>query len=77
MTYELILAALGFIAALMVVVKPIITLSNNITKLTMSVDQLNENFKDQKDRLDVQDGKIDTLNIKVADHETRITVLEK
>ena len=77
MTYELIIAALGFIAALMVVVKPIITLSNNITKLTMSVDQLNENFKDQKDRLDVQDGKIDTLNTKVADHETRITVLEK
>lgn len=77
MTYELILAALGFIAALMVVVKPIITLSNNITKLTMSVDQLNENFKDQKDRLDVQDSKIDDLNGKVADHEVRISVLEK
>ena len=77
MTYELILAALGFIAALKVVVKPIITLSNNITKLTMSVDQLNKNFEDQDDRLDVQDGKINDLNNKVADHEVRITVLEK
>lgn len=70
MTYELIIAALGFIAALMVVVKPIITLSNNITKLTMSVNQLNDNFKNQN-------SKIDTLTDKVADHETRITVLEK
>ena len=77
MTYEILIGALGFIAALAVIVKPIITLSENITKLTVSVDQLNANFKDQKQRLDVQDGKIDNLNVAVADHEVRIKVLEK
>lgn len=77
MTYELLVGLLALIAALIVVIKPIMNLNTSITELTLSVNQL----KDLLDKLDIRVSKhgdeIDDLQKNVANHETRIAYLEK
>lgn len=77
MTDKMIMALLGFIAALLVVMKPFLDLNTNITQLKVSID----NFKDSVDRLDkriTDHGKeLDSLKTQVVDHEARIKNLEK
>lgn len=74
---SLILALLGFIAALAVVIKPILNLNTNITELKISIDA----FKASVDKLDsriTEHGKeIDRLRDQVVDHEARLKNLER
>lgn len=76
MTYEILIGALGFIAALAVVVKPLITLNGNITALTASVDQLKEVLNELKSRVSDHGREIDDLKTVVTGHEVRIKTLE-
>lgn len=77
MTYEILMAALGFIAAIAVVIKPLITLNNNITALTLSVNQLKEILNELKGRVSDHGHEIDDIKNTLVDHEARIKVLEK
>lgn len=77
MTYEILMAALGFIAAIAVVIKPLITLNNNITALTLSVNQLKEILNELKGRVSDHGKEIDDMKTTLVDHEARIKVLEK
>lgn len=77
MTYEILIGALGLIAALIVVIKPLMTLNQNITALTMSVNQLKDIIAEVKERVTNHGREIDQLREEVADHEARITVIEK
>lgn len=77
MTYEILMAALGFIAAIAVVIKPLITLNNNITALTLSVNQLKEILNELKGRVSDHGKEIDDIKTTLVDHEARIKVLEK
>ena len=77
MTYEILMAALGFIAAIAVVIKPLITLNNNITALTLSVNQLKEILNERKGRVSDHGHEIDDIKNTLVDHEARIKVLEK
>lgn len=74
---NVIMALLGFIAALAVVIKPILNLNTNITELKISIDA----FKASVDKLDnriTEHGKeIDRLRDQVVDHEARIKNLER
>lgn len=74
---NLIMALLGFVAALAVVIKPILNLNTNITELKISIDA----FKASVDKLDsriTEHGKeIDRLRDQVVDHEARIKNLER
>lgn len=74
---NLIMALLGFIAALAVVIKPILNLNTNITELKISIDA----FKASVDKLDsriTEHGKeIDRLRDQVVDHEARLKNLER
>ena len=73
----MIMAILGFVAALLVVLKPILDLNTNITELKVSID----NFRDTVNKLDsriTEHGKeIDKIRDQVVDHEARIKNLEK
>lgn len=77
MTDNAIMALLGFAAALIVVLKPILNLNTNITELKVSIDA----FKASVDKLDeriTEHGKeIDKLRETVVNHEARIKALEK
>lgn len=77
MADKMIMAFLGFIAALIVALKPILDLNTNITELKVSIDE----FKLSIDRLDkriTDHGKeLDSLKSQVVNHEVRITALEK
>lgn len=77
MTYEILIGALGLIAALAVVIRPLITLNQNITTLTVSVDQLKDVLADLKERVTNHGREIDEMRVELADHEARIGVLEK
>ena len=77
MTYELLIAALGLIAMVMGIVKPLFDLNKNITVLTVSVDQLRAIIEEQKKRIDGHGTEIDNINVAIADHEARIKVLER
>ena len=74
---NLIMALLGFIAALAVVIKPILNLNTNITELKISIDA----FKESVDKLDsriTEHGKeIDKIREQIVDHEARIKNLER
>ena len=76
-----IVAAVGLIVGLIAIIKPIIDLNTNITKLTTVVEQLEKLVKDKTDKLDTrvtEHGKeIDSIKVKQAEHETRIQQLEK
>lgn len=77
MTYEILIGALGFIAAIAVVIKPLITLNSNITALTLSVNQLKEILNELKSRVTDHGKEIDGMKEQLVDHEARIKVLEK
>lgn len=77
MTDKMILALLGFIGALLVVLKPFLDLNTNITELKVSIDA----FKSSVDKLDsriTEHGKeIEKIKEQVVDHEARIKNLER
>ena len=77
MTYEILIGALGLIAALAVVVKPLFTLNQSITTLTVSVNQLKEIIGELKERVTNHGHEIDEMKVELADHEARIRTLEK
>lgn len=77
MTYEILIGALGFIAALAVVIRPIINLNQNITALTLSVTQLKEVLDELKERVTNHGHEIDEMKVELVDHEARIRTLEK
>lgn len=77
----LIVAAVALIAGLIAIIKPIIDLNTNIAKLTTAVTALEDLVKEKTDNLDKRITKhgeeIDDIKVKQAEHETRITHLEK
>lgn len=77
MTYEILLGLLGFIAALAVVVRPLISLNSSITALTVSVNQLKDILEELKGRVTKHGDEIDLIQKDIADHEARIRTLEK
>ena len=77
MTYEILIGALGLIGLLAGVVKPLITLNQNITTLTLSVDQLRGVLSELKERVTTHGREIDEMREELADHEARIRTLEK
>ena len=77
MTYEILIGALGLIAALAVVIKPLFTLNQSITALTLSVNQLREVLGELKERVTNHGREIDDIKTGLADHEARIRTLEK
>ncbi len=77
MTYEILIGALGLIGLLAGVVKPIINLNQNITTLTMSVNQLKDILSELKERVTTHGREIDEMREELADHEARIRTLEK
>ena len=77
MTYEILIGALGLIAALAVVVKPLFTLNQSITTLTVSVNQLKELIGELKERVTSHGKEIDDIRAELVDHEARIRALEK
>lgn len=77
MTYEILIGALGLIGLLAGVVKPLINLNQNITTLTMSVNQLKDILSELKERVTTHGREIDEMREELADHEARIRTLEK
>lgn len=77
MTYEILIGALGLIGLLAGVVKPLINLNQNITALTMSVNQLKDILSELKERVTTHGREIDEMREELADHEARIRTLEK
>ena len=77
MTYEILIGALGLIGLLAGVVKPLISLNQNITTLTMSVNQLKDILSELKKRVTAHGREIDEMREELADHEARIRTLEK
>lgn len=77
MTYEILIGALGFIGALAVVIRPLIALNTNIAQLTASVDQLKDVLEELKTRVSDHGKEIDEMRVEIANHEARISALEK
>ena len=77
MNYELLVGALALIGMLAGIIKPIITLNNNITELRASLDNLKEALTELKERLSIHGEQIDDINKELANHEARLRVLEK
>ena len=81
MNDNMIIAALGFIGALLVVVTPVIRLNSNITELTVLFRELKALVEEKTEHLDkrvTEHGKqIDELKVTQAKHEERIKQLEK
>lgn len=81
MTDNMIVAALGFLGALIVVMAPVIRLNGHITELTVLFRELKALVEEKTDSLDkrvTEHGKqIDELKVTQAKHEERIKQLEK
>jgi len=77
LTDQLIMAALGFVGALLVVLKPILNLNTNITELKMSIDAFKETVSKLDDRITKHGEEIDDMKAQLVDHEARIKNLEK
>lgn len=77
MTDKMILALLGFIGALLVVLKPFLDLNTNITELKVSIDAFKESVDKLDNRITEHGKEIDKLKESVANHEARITNLER
>ncbi len=77
----LIVAAVALIAGLIAIIKPIIDLNTNIAKLTTAVTALEDLVKEKTEQLDKRitrhGEEIDDIKVRQAEHETRITHLEK
>ena len=72
-----IMAMLGFIAALLVVLKPFLTLNTNITELKASIDAFKESVDKLDNRITEHGKEIDKIRDQVVDHEARLKHLEK
>ena len=81
MTDNMIIAALGFLGALIVVMAPVIRLNGHITELTVLFRELKALVEEKTDSLDkrvTEHGKqIDELKVTQAKHEERLKQLEK
>ena len=81
MTDNMIIAALGFLGALIVVMAPVIRLNGHITELTVLFRELKALVEEKTDSLDkrvTEHGKqIDDLKVTQAKHEERLKQLEK
>jgi uncharacterized coiled-coil DUF342 family protein len=77
MTDKMIMALLGFIAALLVAIKPILDLNTNITELKVSIDQFRDSVNKLDSRITEHGKEIDKIKETVVDHEARIKNLEK
>ena len=77
LTDQLIMAALGFVGALLVVLKPILNLNTNITELKMSIDAFKEAVSKLDDRITKHGEEIDDMKETLVNHEVRISNLEK
>lgn len=73
----MVMAILGFIAALLVVLKPILDLNTNITELKVSIDNFRESVNKLDSRITEHGKEIDKIRDQVVDHEARIKNLEK
>lgn len=72
-----IMALLGFIGAVLVVLKPILNLNTNITELKASIDQFRESVNKLDNRITEHGKEIDKIRDQVVDHEARIKALER
>lgn len=81
MTDNMIVAALGFLGALIVVMAPVIRLNGHITELTVLFRELKALVEEKTDSLDkrvTEHGRqIDELKVTQAKHEERLKSLEK
>jgi uncharacterized coiled-coil DUF342 family protein len=77
MTDKMIMALLGFIAALLVAIKPILDLNTNITELKVSIDQFRDSVNKLDSRITEHGKEIDKIKETVVDHEARIKNLER
>lgn len=81
MNDQMIIAALSFLGALIVVMAPVIRLNGHITELTVLFRELKALVEEKTDNLDrrvTEHGKqIDELKVTQAKHEERLKQLEK
>ena len=71
-----IMAFLGFIAAAITVITPIMKLNSSIVQLRSSIDNLAEKFDDLKERVDEHGEQIHSLEVIAAGHDVKIRTLE-
>lgn len=77
MTDGMIMATLGFVGALLVVLKPILNLNTSITELKVSIDAFRDTVNKLDNRITKHGEEIDTIKETLVNHEARITNLEK
>ena len=81
MADNMIIAALGFLGALIVVMAPVIRLNSHITELTVLFSELKALVTEKTESLDkrvTEHGKqIDDMKVKQTEHEERIKHLER
>lgn len=77
MNDNIIMAALGFIGALLVVLRPILNLNTSITELKVSIDAFRDSVNKLDNRISEHGKEIDKIREAVVDHEARIKALEK
>ncbi len=77
MDYNILVGLLELIGLLVVVIVPVIRLNTNITALTASVQALKDIIEELKDRITTHGKEIDEMRVKLADHDARISNLEK
>ncbi len=77
MNYNILVGLLELIGLLVVVIVPVIRLNTNITALTASVQALKDIIEELKDRITTHGKEIDEMRVKLADHDARISNLEK
>jgi len=75
--YNILVGLLELIGLLVVVIVPVIRLNTNITALTASVQALKDIIEELKDRITTHGKEIDEMRVKLADHDARISNLEK
>ena len=77
MDYNILVGLLELIGLLVVVIVPVIRLNTNIMALTTSVQALKDIIEELKDRITTHGKEIDEMRVKLADHDARISNLEK
>ena len=81
MSDNMIIAALGFLGALIVVMAPVMRLNSHITELTVLFSELKALVTEKTESLDkrvTEHGKqIDDMKVKQTEHEERIKHLER
>ena len=70
MEWTVMTVLIAVVGLFMTVGKPVITLNNSITHLQDAIDDLREDIK-------VLTGRTNDQEMKLQDHETRISILEK